>query len=271
MAEKKKNKRVGSIIFRIVLIIIAGLTVGIGVFSWNASGLVGNQLPMPLGFGISVVMSPSMEPVLHTNDLVIVTEQESYDIDDIVVYQEGKMLVIHRIISIQDDKVITKGDANNVADTPISLSDIKAKLSFKIPFIGLIVKYLKTVPGTLLVLALAIFLLYRSRQKERQNDQQDLDEIAEEIKRLRESLANKTVSPDVEPDTSSKPDDADNGSEDVSEAEERGGKTQSLNESPQTDDAVDTAKADESAKKQQAEPQKDSLSDTETETDADSE
>lgn len=187
--EKKKNKRVGPIIFRIVLIIIAGLTVGIGVFSWNASGLVGNQLPMPFGFGVSVVMSPSMEPVLHTNDLVFVSEQDSYDVGDIVVYQEGNMLVIHRITNIDGDKVITKGDANNVADDPISMEDIKAKYSFRIPFIGVIFKYLKTVPGTLLVLVLAIFLLYRSRQKEREKDREELEDIVEEIKRLR-SLQN---------------------------------------------------------------------------------
>ena len=187
--EKKKNKRVGPIIFRIVLIIIAGLTVGIGVFSWNAAGLVGNQLPMPFGFGVSVVMSPSMEPVLHTNDLVFVSEQDSYNVDDIVVYQDGNMLVIHRITDIDGDKVITKGDANNAADDPISMEDIKAKFSFRIPFVGVIFKYLKTVPGTLLVLVLAIFLLYRSRQKERDKDREELEDIVEEIKRLR-SLQN---------------------------------------------------------------------------------
>ena len=189
MSDKKKKSRVGSIIFRIVLIIIAGLTVGIGVFSWNASRLVGNQLPMPFGFGVSVVMSPSMEPVLHTNDLIFVTAQESYDVGDIIVYQEGEMLVIHRIVSIDGDTVITKGDANNISDDPILMEDIKAELSFRIPFIGVIFKYLKTVPGTLLVLVLAIFLLYRSRQKEREKDREELEDIVEEIKRLR-SLQN---------------------------------------------------------------------------------
>lgn len=185
MSEKKKKNRVGSIIFRIVLIVIAGLTVGLGVFSWNASGLLGNELPMPFGFGISVVMSPSMEPELHTNDLVIVAKADSYDVGDIVVYQEGKMLIIHRIVNIDGDNVITKGDANNTADEPIELADIKAKYNFRIPFVGLIFKYIKTVPGTLLILILAIFLLYRSRRKEREVDQKELDNIVEEINRLR--------------------------------------------------------------------------------------
>lgn len=189
MSDKKKKTRVGSIIFRIVLIIIAGLTVGLGVFSWNASGLLGNQLPMPFGFGASVVLSPSMEPVLNVNDLVFVTKADSYREGDVVVYQEGNMLIIHRIISIDGDNVITKGDANNSADDPIKMDDILAKYSFRIPFVGIIIKYIRTVPGTLLVLILAIFLLYRSRQKEREKDKEELEDIVEEIKRLRKQQA----------------------------------------------------------------------------------
>ena len=258
MAENKKNnKRVGSIIFRIVLIIIAGLTVGVGVFSWNASGLVGNQLPMPFGFGISVVMSPSMEPVLRTNDLVIVTEQDSYELDDIIVYQEGKMLVIHRIVNIDGDTVITKGDANNVSDDPISMEDIKAKLSFRIPFIGLIVKYLKTVPGTLLVLALAIFLLYRSRQKERESDREELEDITEEIRRLRESLANNAVNQEAAGDIGSNvaESETDNDTEegsDESQTEKESQKTVSSSEND--DETDDSANEDQNNSELQGEP-----------------
>ena len=241
--EKKKNKRVGSTIFRIVLIIIAGLTVGIGVFTWNATGLVGNQLPMPFGFGVSVVMSPSMEPVLHTNDLVFVTEQDSYNVDDIIVYQEGKMLVIHRIVSIDGDKVITKGDANNIADDPILLSDIKAKLSFRIPFIGVIFKYLKTVPGTLLVLFVAIFLLYRSRQKERDKDREELEDIVEEIKRLR-SAQNAADSSAASMKESEAPED---GTDAAKETEGKSSEAGNENADAENTEFSETAEAEKSA------------------------
>ena len=184
----KKNKKVLSAIFRIVLIVIAGMIVGYGVFSWNASSLVGNQLPMPFGIGASVVMSSSMEPNLHVNDLVFVQEKDDYQVDDIIVFQEGNLMVIHRVIMIDDGAgtVTTKGDANNAPDDPIETDRIKGKMVFRIPFIGIIVKYIKTVPGTLLILFLAIFLLYRSRQKERTADMEQMDSIVEEIRRLQE-------------------------------------------------------------------------------------
>lgn len=199
MHYKKKNKRAGSVIFRILLIVIAGLTVGLGLFSWNASGLVGNQLPMPFGIGASVVMSSSMEPALHVNDLVFVHAQDSYEQGDVVVYQDGNMLVIHRIIAIEDATVTTQGDANDAADEPVLLEQIKGKMAFRIPFIGVIFKFIKTVPGTLLILAISVFLLYRSRMKERSKDTEELDEIVKEIRRLQAQQGSSTVDPSSGP------------------------------------------------------------------------
>ena len=168
---------------------VAGFTVGFSVYSWNADKLAGNQLPMPFGVGASVVLSGSMEPTLKVNDLVFVTEQDSYDVDDIVVYQNGSEYIIHRIIKVSDDEVITKGDANNIADDPISIDQIKGKYSFRIPFIGYVFRLVKTVPGTLAVLALAVYLMYRSRRKERNESDKELDAIVAEIKSLQAVVA----------------------------------------------------------------------------------
>ena len=186
MKEKpeKKKIRVGAVIFRIFLIVVAGLTVGLAVFSFNASHIGGNQLPMPFGYGASVVLSGSMEPTLAVNDLVFVKAEEDYDVGDVVVYQNGKSLIIHRIVKKDGEEFVTRGDANNADDDPINVSEIKGVMIFKIPFIGLIFKWLKTLPGTLIVLGLAIFFLYRSRRKEKDKDQEKLDVIVEEIRRL---------------------------------------------------------------------------------------
>ena len=181
----KKKHKVLPLIYRIILIVIASLTVGMSFFSWNAKRVVGNQLPMPLGFGISVVLSGSMEPTLKVNDLVFVTESDDYQVDDIVVYQNGSELIIHRIIGIYEDQVITKGDANPVDDNPITMEMIKGKYSFRIPYLGLVFRFVKTLPGTLLILAAVVYLMYRSRKKERKSGEEELDKIAQEIRLLR--------------------------------------------------------------------------------------
>ena len=184
----KNKSRIKSQIFRIILIIIAGLTVGMSLFSWNAAGLAGNQMPMPFGVGSAVVLSGSMSPELKVNDLVFVTAADEYEVGQIVVYQLGKTLVIHRIVSLDDEYVVTKGDANNTEDEPVTYRQVKGVYRFKIPFVGIFVRFIKTVPGTLIVLMLAMYLMYRSRQKERAKDDEDIAAIAEEIKALRLKL-----------------------------------------------------------------------------------
>ena len=106
-------------VMRIVLLVIAGAVVGVNLYSWNAKSLMGNSLPMPFGCGVAVVLSGSMEPTIHIDDLIIVTEQEDYKENDIVAYQSGSMVVVHRIIAVEPDTVITQGDANNAPDAPI--------------------------------------------------------------------------------------------------------------------------------------------------------
>lgn len=168
-----------------ILLAVIGIIIGVRLYSWNAQTLAGNQMPMPFGWGISVVLSGSMEPTLSVNDLVIVHEQDSYELNDIVVYQDGNMLVIHEIISMNGDEIITKGEANNVADEPISASAIKGKAMFHIPFAGAVIRLLKTPVGFVLIIAAAIALFELPRIQERKKATEEQERIKEEIRRLK--------------------------------------------------------------------------------------
>lgn len=178
---KRKLKSIG----RIFLLVVISLIIGIRLYNWNAQTLAGNQMPMPFGVGISVVLSGSMEPTLSVNDLVVVREQNEYKVDDIVVYQDGDMLVIHKIVSVNGDEIITKGDANNVEDEPISVSDIKGKAVFHIPFLGAPVHFIKTPVGFILIIAAAIMLFELPHLQDRKKAAEEQERIKEEIKRLK--------------------------------------------------------------------------------------
>ena len=180
------KKFLQSPVLRYLIMGILAATVGINLYSFNAARLAGNQLPMPLGFGAAVVLSGSMEPELSVNDLIIVSDADSYERNDIVVYQEGRTLVVHRIISIDGETVVTKGDANNTEDAPIQLSTIKGKVIFHIPFVGNIVGALKTPVGTLAIIVAIVLLLEIPRQNEKKRDNAEKQKIIDEIKRLKE-------------------------------------------------------------------------------------
>ena len=85
-------------------------------------------MPMPSGFGAAVILSGSMEPELSIDDLIIVKKSDNYDVGDIVVYQRNYELIVHRIVEINGNNVITKGDANNIEDDPISKKQIIGKV-----------------------------------------------------------------------------------------------------------------------------------------------
>lgn len=183
MKEKKMNfKRVG----RIVLLSLISILVGIRLYSWNAETIAGNAMPMPFGFGVTVVLSGSMEPELSVDDLVIVTRQDDYQIGDVVVYQDGRSLVIHRIQDIDGETVVTKGDANNTEDDPISSKYIKGKAVFHIPFVGLIARFMKTPAAFILILIAAAALFEIPYLRERKKAEDEKEKIKEEIRKLKD-------------------------------------------------------------------------------------
>lgn len=173
---------------RWVILALLALLIGLNLYSFNATTLAGNQLPMPFGVGGAVVLSGSMEPTLSVNDLVIIREAEDYQIGDVVVYQSGKTLVIHRIIAFEGENFIAQGDANNASDAPTPTIYIKGKMALAIPYLGLFMRMIKSLPGTLVLIAAAVLLLEASWRKEKSKDMEQLDAIKEEIRRLQAEL-----------------------------------------------------------------------------------
>ena len=170
---------------RILLLVFASLVLGINLYLWNARSLMGNALPMPFGYGAAVVLTGSMEPAIRADDLILVAEQDAYEVEDIVVYQSGRVLVVHRIVDIADGMVTTQGDANNAADAPIELSAVKGRVVGVIPGAGSLVKILKTPAATIALLAGAVVLMEMSYRKEKQKGDDELEKIKEEIRRLK--------------------------------------------------------------------------------------
>ncbi len=92
--------------------------------------LAGEKIVMPFGWGVVRVLSGSMEPTFSEGSLLVVSHVSSSDevsVGDIVVYDEGKSLVAHRVVEVSGGMAVTQGDANNAPDEPIELSQVKAR------------------------------------------------------------------------------------------------------------------------------------------------
>lgn len=172
--------------FRRIILVVVGLILGLNVYMLNASRLIGNKMPMPFGYGMAVILSGSMEPEMSVDDLIIVHESNDYVVGDVVVFQGSGMLITHRIIDIQGNEYITKGDANNVEDQPILDSNIVGEVIFCIPGLGNLVNIIKSPIVSLVIIIIAVILIEMSNDKDRKDEDLELEKIREEIRKLKE-------------------------------------------------------------------------------------
>ena len=179
-------------LIRVLLALLALLIAYCCVYSLAVKVIRSESIPMPLGFGMAVVLTGSMEPTLHENDLVIVTRAKNYAEDDIAVYSTGGTPVIHRIIELDEESgtAVMKGDANNAPDEPITISRIKGRLALRIPAVGTVFRFIKSVPGIIMILILLFTLFYLSvRAREEDSETAEKDEKAEELKKQIDALS----------------------------------------------------------------------------------
>lgn len=172
-------------VLRIVALSCVGIFLGCNIYMWNAQSLTGNVMPMPFGVGVAVVLSGSMEPELSVDDVILVQQQDGYEVGDVVVYQSSGALVVHRIVRIDGETVVTKGDANNAEDGEMDIGMIKGRVVGHANGAGAAVRLLKSPMVSIALLAAAIFLLERSYRKEKQQGDEQMDAIKAEIRRLK--------------------------------------------------------------------------------------
>jgi len=92
-----------------------------------------------------IVSGRSMEPLLHTGDLVITQHQTSYDVGDVVAYRVNQQLVIHRIVGGSAiEGFQTRGDNKQSTDpwTPTA-RDVVGRLWIHLPGAGKILGKLR--------------------------------------------------------------------------------------------------------------------------------
>jgi signal peptidase I len=118
-----------------------------------------NDLPMLFGYGNAIIVSGSMEPAISVDDMIVFRKQREYSVGDIVLYNDGFVNVTHRIVEINGDQVITKGDANNAADKPFLKSAIKGKVLWSVPGIGRLINFIITPLGLFLIVISALLII----------------------------------------------------------------------------------------------------------------
>lgn len=144
------------------LLVFLAMILLVNLYIIAAQILLKNDLPKVAGYAQILVISGSMQPTIMAGDLLIIHEQEEYKTQDIVTYRDGRGLITHRIVEIRNGQAVMQGDANNVADDPVSVEHIEGKVVLKIPLAGNLILFLKTPMGMLLLILVlvAIYIFF---------------------------------------------------------------------------------------------------------------
>ena len=160
---------------------IAAYTIGVSLII--VAVLFGSFLAYCLyspDFDVSIIRGPSMEPLIKLGSLAFVRNNpENIEVGDIVVFDIGEeSQVVHRISSINDSVIKTKGDNLEEEDYwEIGMGDIAAEYLFSVPYLGYVANFLGTrlgilvcvlIPGSLICLYLIYLIIKEIKvQKER--------------------------------------------------------------------------------------------------------
>jgi signal peptidase len=121
-----------------------------------------SQFNFPGNYKILLVQSGSMSPVINTGDLVVVKPSFKYKKGDVITFAStNRFNVTHRIVSIENNKITTKGDANQSSDQEtVNLNQVLGKVNYAIPYFGYLIIFVKTIPGliTLIIIPSTIIV-----------------------------------------------------------------------------------------------------------------
>lgn len=123
------------------------------------------SIPRFAGLKCYIVLSGSMRPALPVGSAVYVSQREPQKIQkgEIITYTTEKVgaKVTHRVYETDEKNrcFLTKGDANASVDAkPVSWEHVCGVVTFVVPYMGYILKFLDTWTGKMVVVSWLVLL-----------------------------------------------------------------------------------------------------------------
>lgn len=156
-----------------VLLTIVTIIIIIGMYYIYQLKIEKNDYANLFGYTFFEVATGSMSPTMEIGDVVIVKITKQVEPNDIIVYIDGENIITHRLIEINDNELIAKGDANNSEDKPIQQEMVLGEVIQILPKIGIWRKIFTSseVVGLILVLIVlfsAVFMFGSTDSKEKE-------------------------------------------------------------------------------------------------------
>lgn len=185
----KVVKKIFRWIFDIILFIILAIAL-IMAYNHIQINIKGNTYTTMLGYSAFEVATGSMSNTIEIGDVILVKliePNETLSENEIVVFTQDTTLVTHRIIKINGDQIITKGDANNKEDDPITRKQIIGKVVKIIPDVKMWKEIILT-PKVLIPTSISILLLWIFFSYDKEKDVKKTKKVIEEQEYIDEEI-----------------------------------------------------------------------------------
>lgn len=153
-------------ILNLAINVILVLAIGAAAMMAFAARRSQDGIPTVMGRKVLAIISGSMQPAIHTGDVIIVRPlgpgQVPNDGDIITFRSKDKpdMLITHRVVGTvkingEPRAFLTKGDANDSLDlSAVALEQVIGRYAWRVPYFGYVANFLRRPPGILLFVIL---------------------------------------------------------------------------------------------------------------------
>lgn len=166
-------KKLINIVLDFFIVILAGVLL-IAIYNNVQINILGNSYSSFMGYSLFEVQTGSMEPEISAGDWIIVKHENDYELEDVVTFEIDGEFVTHRIINKYGDTFVTRGDANNAKDSPISKEQIVGKEVKTLPTFGIL---RRTIFNPIVLIGLIVILYLSSTLFKKKADNHEENEV----------------------------------------------------------------------------------------------
>ena len=150
------------------IIFVLGIIAIIAVWTSIQLNVQNKEYVDLFGYSLFSTETGSMSPTIEKGDIVIVKIGEQVQENDIITYKKNNSFITHRIIEIDGDSIIAKGDNNNTIDESITKDAILGKVCFIINNVEIWRKVFSDtsviIPVVITVILLVILVSYKEKK-----------------------------------------------------------------------------------------------------------
>lgn len=147
-------------IFKIFFVLIFILLILLNLVLLFSKFVLKKEYPDILGYSYFEVLTGSMRNEINISDIVIVKSQANYQVGDIITYKSKNYVVTHRVVKVEENILVTKGDANNISDEPIYKNQVIGKVVHKIEKAGIYIKVFTDIKVIILMFIIIMLIVF---------------------------------------------------------------------------------------------------------------